>query len=138
MSFFSLEYIFPQVLVFNDFLQRPLHQCACDLDLLGFGFGYIKHDILQNGRHYGVQASRADILRRFIKLCRHLRDFLDGALLKDNGDSFGLQQSRILLDQRIFGSNKIRTKSPSFNESNSTRMGKRPCNSGIKSDGFVE
>ena len=37
----------------------------------------------------------------------------------------------------FFGSVRIRMKSSSFNDCNSTRIGSRPCNSGIKSDGFV-
>ena len=34
-----------------------------------------------------------------------------------------------------FGSVRIRSKSSAVNADNSTRIGKRPCNSGIKSDG---
>ena len=34
------------------------------------------------------------------------------------------------------GSVRMRTKSPTLSESSSTRMGSRPCSSGIKSEGL--
>ena len=40
------------------------------------------------------------------------------------------------LIKALFGSVKILTKSSAVKSSNSTRIGKRPCNSGIKSLGF--
>jgi len=45
-------------------------------------------------------------------------------------DAFSFKQRRVLLGSEALGSVKMRRKSSTVSDCNSTRMGKRPCNSG--------
>ena len=49
-----------------------------------------------------------------------------------------VRRSSVYCTRRAFrGSVRMRTKSARVNGSSSTRIGKRPCNSGIRSDGLA-
>ena len=50
--------------------------------------------------------------------------------------AFGGQQAGVLLGQRVLRLGQDVQKSSRFRSVNSTRMGNRPCSSGIRSDGL--
>ena len=66
-----------------------------------------------------------------------VRQGLDGVRRELQLDSLGAQQRRVLLRQRVLGSVRIRTKSSLVRSFSSTRIGKRPCSSGIRSLGLA-
>jgi hypothetical protein len=80
-----------------------------------------------------VQAAGADVLGVLVDTGGELGNLGQGVAGEAELDAFGLEQRLVLLDQRVL---RIRMKSPSVSDFSSTRMGKRPCSSGIMSLGL--
>ena len=86
---------------------------------------------------HGVQAPRADVLGALVHVERDLGDAphavrgeLERARLRSPAAPCTARVSE------ASGSVRMRTKSSTLSASSSTRIGRRPCSSGIRSDGF--
>ena len=94
-----------------------------DGDGLAIHFAGIVGDVFDQTLQYGMQTTRPDVLGGFVDLPRGLSDTLD-AIFRE-------------LDIDAFGAVRMRSKSWVVSAVSSTRIGRRPGSSGIKSDGLA-
>ena len=97
----------------------------------------IERQLLEQPFQHRMQAPRADILRARIHLRRDLRQRRHPILGETDLHALGLQQRDVLAGQRSSRARSGCARSRRCSErSSSTRIGKRPCSSGIRSDGL--
>jgi hypothetical protein len=97
----------------------------------------VKTDIVEQALHHGRQAARTDVLGALVDVKRNLRQA---------GDAFGVNSSVTFsvaskawycLTSEAWVCVRMASKSCTDSDCSSTRIGKRPCNSGIRSLGLL-
>src|SRR4051812_48984609 len=96
-----LQDVFPKILILDDFEQALAHRGRVEHDVLRRILGQLEHHFLEQGRHHGMQATRADVLHPLVDLGRDARDLAHAVGRKLERRAVGLAQRRVLLGQRV-------------------------------------
>ena len=100
--------------------------------------GRLERHLVEQPLHHGVQPAGADVLGALVDDAPRTRAIVADAVVGERQvDALGRHQRDVLLDQRAArlgeDAHELRLRRA---RSSSTRIGKRPCSSGIRSDGF--
>jgi hypothetical protein len=98
--------------------------------------GQVEEEVLQQGREHGVQPARADVLHAVVERRGGAGDRLDPVVGEGELRALGLDQRLVLREQRVLRLLEDADEVASVRFFSSTRIGKRPCSSGIRSDGL--
>src|SRR5579884_3463562 len=72
-----LENVLAEVLVLHDCLEPIAHDLSVHRDRVGAAIGQVEQHVLEQRRHYGVQAARADVLHALVHQRGDARDLGD-------------------------------------------------------------
>ena len=117
---------------------RPCTYGGVDDDLVPAALGRGERELLEQRLHDRVQPPRADVLGALVDLGGDLGDRLDRVAVNvERRRPRSPAAPTYCRVSAFFGSVRMRTKSSRVRASSSTRIGKRPCSSGIRSDGLA-
>src|ERR1700730_4061812 len=97
----ELENIAAQILVLGDFGKLFGHISGVDLHVFLFQFRRLKRDFVKHALENGMQTPRTDVLRLLVDHYGEARQAGDGIVAEGELDSFSLEQSDVLLYQRV-------------------------------------
>ena len=125
-----------QVFLLQDLVQPATNVGGIDRDVFVRQVGSFVADLLDDPLQDRVQAARADVLSREVDLKRDVTKASTPSGVNAKRTPSVANSSTYCFVRACFGSVRMRRKSAFFRSVNSTRIGNRPCNSGIKSDGL--
>jgi hypothetical protein len=100
------------------------------------GLGHVEQDLLEERRQDGVEAAGADVLDLLVHLRRDGGDLADGVVGERDLTPSLWSRAWYCFRRAFSGTVRIWKKSSSVRFWSSTRMGKRPWSSGMRSEGF--
>ena len=98
--------------------------------------GGVERHVLEQPLHHRIEPARADVLLLLVHGERDLGEPADAVGREVEMHALGGEQRLVLARQAGVGGGQDLLEIGNRQRDNSTRIGKRPCSSGIRSDGF--
>src|SRR6516162_2909268 len=114
-----------------------LHIVGIDPHRLAVAVRSREGDFVEHALHDGLQAPRADVFDGRIDGDGDIGQRIDRAVGDVQSDALGPHSATYCLISEASGSVRMRRMSSRVSACSSTRIGRRPCSSGSRSDGFA-
>ena len=105
-------------------------------DFLTTPVGQLEEHVLEQRRHHRVKTPCTDVLHALVDLGGSARDLRDAIGLEHQACTFRFHERAVLLRERVLRLRHDAHEVGSVSGLSSTRIGNRPCNSGMRSLGF--